>query len=387
MSVKTFEKELKAQKIKFKLDMGTLDTTAYKLIQDMKPTEYIGKITVPEKCTGAAGVAILNQLAQRFSEGRLEVVCKQRGVYTVESKLIVLATVLPTTIGKTTIFASDSLEEVAKYLRKIWCIPFEETPIPDSIDKLNKWLHDYGASDIHVKNDGSLITYTYKIDGHYPSHTSDREYHSYSPFDSTPEGCREFAEWIGIQRPQLVKCWLNAESDIQREKDEANSIIARNLQMIGGSGTVCRVAVKCDDGSFILQDTDYQTKQFRKDELKYLIKQGDVRVVDLQVSTDNKLVKKHVDLKQLCRKHDYKSPLTPQEQRAILFCGLAFINTCMKPETKQKYCNKIKNTEGMDADNLISLFTHNKQWNWEHYCNLDTACRDKIMDLIYELAK
>lgn len=387
MAEKTLEKELKAQKIQLRTDMGTLKTTAYEVLQDMKPTEYTGKITVPEEWTGIIGIAIQDQLAQRFSEGRLEVVHKQRGVYTVESQLYLVSTVEPTLVGKATIFASDSLEEVAKYLRKVWCIPFKGEPIPDSIDKLNKWLHDYGASDIKVAEYKGLIAYSYRIDGHYPSAVSNSDKKEITGFTVTPDGCKKFAEWISKKRPQLVKCWLNAESDIQREKEEANSIASRKLQLTGNTEVVCRVITKCADGSFILQDMNYQTKQFGKEKIKQLFKQGAVNVIDLQVSSDNRLVKKHIDLKKLCREHGPSSPLTVPEQRAILFCGLAYINTCMKPETKQKLCNEIKATGSIDAEDLISMFTYNEQWSWEHFCRLDTACRDKVIDLIYDLAK
>ena len=150
---------------------------------------------------------------------------------------------------------------------------------------------------------------------------------------------------------------------------------------------ICRVLIHCDDDSYIIQDMNYQTKHFRKEELKQAIKQGQLNVIDLQISKDNRLVKKTVDLKSVCITYSNRHPLTVEQQQAILFYGLAYINSNMTPGKKQKICDEIMIKAGIDADDLVSLFNNNREWTWQRYCYMDTQCRDRIMALIYKLAK
>ena len=121
------------------------------------------------------------------------------------------------------------------------------------------------------------------------------------------------------------------------------------------------------------------------------MKKGNIEVIDLQISEEDKLIKKTVDLKSVCRPDgcsaDEKEPLSVEEQKEILFYGLAYINSNIASEDKEKICDEIEGKGSIDADDLISLFTENDKWDAERYYYLDTACSDKVMSLIYEMAK
>ncbi|MBD5508851.1 MAG: hypothetical protein HDR05_12610 [Lachnospiraceae bacterium] len=155
---------------------------------------------------------------------------------------------------------------------------------------------------------------------------------------------------------------------------------------------VCRMLIHCDDDSYILQDINYNTKQFKKDELKQAIKSGQLNVIDLQVAKGNKLIKKHVDLRSICILNGNMTrnwelpPLTEEQEKKILFYGLAYINSCMTSKSKERVCDDISFPRNSDAEHLVSLFTDNKSWSWNKYSGLSIMCNNKIMKLIYELA-
>ena len=382
MAIKTYEKELKGKKISFKTMEGTYKSTAYDTMKDMMPTEYRGDIklnyvfTSPDWCDSNLAITTLQDVVRMFKGDTLEVVNNQ-GLHVVLT-LKCYTTIPVMTVGKVVIASSNSPAELAAWLRKYWCIPldldnYDCMHIPDSIDKLNYWLHNYGADDIKVDTSkNGLLGYTYKVDGKHPRVTGDSDMHSFGPYSNS---CEEMAVWIAQERPQVVKIW-----DIREE-----NTVRRNSKSMAAPAIKCRVIGRKGD-MFALQDIDYfSTKCLDKEALKIALHNKKLDVINMQLDKANRLVKKHVDLKSVCRPYSNRNPLEHEEVRNILFYGLAYIYN-MDLDTKKKWCMKIKKSYGMDAEDIISMFIDNHGWNEQRYNSLDTACRDKVIYLIYELA-
>lgn len=396
MALQVLEKELKNNKYSLKTDMGTYKNNAFSIMQNMMPTEYTGEIDVPDIYKSENGVWELQKTVDIFSGGILRVEPIGNGGCLLTCHLKILCTITPHSLYRVNIAKSDTVEEMAEYLRRYWCIPLKQSyePIPDTLEKLHEWLRDYGASDIKVHKDGEMFKYNYRIDTHYPSNIAEKDYTGFAVY---VKSIKEMAVWLTKQRYQLVRVWSPEEERDLIYEVKGDTLIEdewisekRGEQRFIVDEIVCRVLKQYDDGSYVLQDISYKTKRVNENIIKEAIKSGKLKVLDLQISEEDILIKKPVDLKKVCRPYgcgaEGKEPLSIEEQKVIVFYGLAYINSSITSEDKEKICNEIKETGSIDADELISMFTENDKWSYTRYCRLGTACSDAVIYLIYELA-
>lgn len=405
MALKVLEQQLKKQKFSLRTDMGTWKSNAYDVMKDMMPREYKGKINVPEdfKKDGGNTLIKLNECIDMFLPNKLHVdVDFENGKSYFEITLHerCMQTVNRAYLGSVVIVKTDTLEDAAIYLRRYWQLPlsFEYAPIPDSIEKINKWLHDFGGDNLKV------YVGEEKYGGYFKcadTENNNKELLIGRYFGKDP---REYAICIAQHIPNITKIWSYQEEKRIEDNQKADRLIYETYAdfskldsmdrgcFILGRTPICRVLAH-NENIYTLQDTAYNTKTVTKDALKQAMKQGKINVLGLQITKDGRLVKKTVNLKSVCTPYkgmngDWDLPeMTVEHQHVILFCGLAYINSNMSPELKREICEKIAARDSMDSQDLISIYTHNDQWSNDYYWKLDTQCRDRIIDMIYTLNK
>ena len=214
MALNILEKELKKMKYSLKTDMGTYKNNAFSIMQNMMPTEYIGEIDVPDIYKSKDAISVLQKTVEMFSNGKLKIEQgDEDGKCLLICNLDIVCTITPYNVGTTTIATSDTVEEMAVYLRRYWCIPLKQSyePIPDTMEKLHEWLRDYGASDIKVHKDGELFEYTYRIDSAYPNRVAENDY---TGFSMCVKSIKEMAVWLAEERYQLIRVWSPEEEKV-----------------------------------------------------------------------------------------------------------------------------------------------------------------------------
>lgn len=147
--------------------------------------------------------------------------------------------------------------------------------------------------------------------------------------------------------------------------------------------------IKNSDGTYTTIDMQGNKRSLKVKDIKSLMLNEQLNVIDLQIDKTGRLVNKKVEFRDICRQiniynREHKA-LSVEEQELILFYGLARINQ-LSIKTKEKLFEKIEAIHTMDEEDLKSLFTDNENWNFHRYRYLDTACRDKVIELIYYLA-
>lgn len=144
--------------------------------------------------------------------------------------------------------------------------------------------------------------------------------------------------------------------------------------------------IKNSDGTYTTIDMQGNKRSLKVKDIKSLMLNEQLNVIDLQIDKNGRLVNKKVEFRDICRQvNNYNRALSVEEQELILFYGLARINQ-LSIKTKEKLFKKIEALHTIDEEDLKSLFTDNENWNFHRYRYLDTACSDKVIELIYYLA-
>lgn len=290
--VKVVEDFLKKQRVRFRTTMGKYENNLYNIMMDMMPEPYTGEIVVPdnikkveEEDPNGLGKTFarmaLDYYVSNYTQGVVRVENRGNGVCSLDVDLVIMNTIPKVHTGHYVVDLSDSITNLAKYVRKYWNIPLEDVPSP--YRKVYYRLHD-----------------------------------------------------------------------------------------------------RCEDGSIVVQNSEYETKKMTEEQLYEEVDSCRINMIDMEVK-DRKLVRKAVDMREVCRSFNSIKYLDAFEVQKILFYGLAYINE-MSKERKKAFYDEVMKNEGMDAEDLASLVTDNKNWTYERYRGLDTACRDEVICYIYKVA-
>lgn len=373
MAITVFLKELQKDGMYFKEKRTDYELACSKedkaeILRNL-PTEYEGKIEIPSiyYAPNYRGIFKLAKTVQMFNKN-LFVEPLGETYY-----LLSYRTHLEPT-GRynrsISLASTNSTVEMAEYLRRYWCIPLKQkyAPIPNTVEKLNKWLREYGAK-------GRVINTAYK---------SEKE-------------IRELAVQIGNKVPSVVKIWSPEEEQEVLYKANSSTGAKENwtskynykteltpqttLTEIPSTVIVCRVLKKYEDNSYLIEDMNYQTKRISREQLKQAMSRKQLDVIDLQIDKADRLVRKKVDLEGICRK-ELKAGYCASKE--LIFYSLAFIKN-LSNEQKEKYLKKIKATYEIDAEDFSNMFIHNNEFTYENYARLDTQARDSLVYFLYQL--
>lgn len=373
MAITVFLKELQKDGMNFKEKRTDYELDCSKeekaeILRNL-PTEYEGKIEIPSiyYAPNYRGIFKLAKTVKMFNKN-LFVEPLGETYY-----LLSYRTHLEPT-GRydksISIASTNSTVEMAEYLRRYWCIPLKQkyAPIPNTVAKLNKWLREYGAK-------GRVINTAYK---------SEKE-------------VRELAVQLGNKIPSVVKIWSPEEEQEVLYKANSSTEAKENwtskysykteltpqttLTEIPSTVIVCRVLKQYDDNSYLIEDMNYQTKRIGREQLKQAMSRKQLDVIDLQIDKADRLVRKKVDLKGICRK-ELKAGYCASKE--LIFYSLAFIKN-LSNEQKEKYLKKIKATYEIDAEDFSNMFIHNNEFTYENYARMDTQARDSLVYFLYQL--